>query len=429
MTTPAESFATYLDSLANFGIEPSLAGIQALCQALGAPENRLRAVQITGTNGKTSTARMLGEILQAHELSAGVYTSPHLESYLERFLIDRKMLGQAEFEALGTRMRAAVARAEQTFAVDDSRRITQFEALTGTALQAFVDADVDVAVLEVGMGGLWDATSVVDAKVAVITNVTLDHAEWLGPELSDIAAEKAGVLREGSIGVIGVVDQGVAVVLKERAQVVGARLLCAGIDFHLESGPSGHSFHTPGGVYEDLIVGLAGEWQLDNALLATVAAEAMLGRPLDTVALQAALARVTSPGRAEMFPGRPGVLLDGAHNLAGIQALVRHVRSRYHDRPVAIVTAILRDKAALEMATALADLGPLYVVDLDHPRRLPAAELVEALRELGQEAASLGSFEAALDRARQAVGPDGVVVVTGSLYLVGPARALLRGSR
>ncbi len=418
-------FATYLDLLANFGIEPSLVGIEALCQALDGPQRGLPAIQITGTNGKTSTARMAGEILTAHGLTVGVYTSPHLESYTERILINGQPLSSEAFEVLGRVVRSAVVVAEEALDPSGERRITQFEVLTGAALKVFADAEVDVAIVEVGMGGRWDATSVVRPAVSIATNVTLDHAEWLGPELTDIAAEKAYVLKEGTVGVVGEMGEDVEAVFRTRADTVGGRLLSTSTDFSYEASGTGVRITSPLREYAQLRVGPAGEWQLANATLATVAAEAFLGQELDDARLRDALSRATSPGRAELFPGRPDILIDGAHNLAGVRALVDYVRASYPDRRLAVVTAVMRDKGAVDMSVELGALGPLIVVDVDNPRCVPALELAGAVRERGLAAQAMPSIEAALDEGRALAGADGLVVVAGSLYLAGPVRSLL----
>ena len=429
MTRSKTGFAAYLDSLANFGIEPSLAGIEALCRALGGPQRGLGTIQVTGTNGKTSTARMAGEILAAHGLAVGVYTSPHLESYTERILLNGQQMGAEAFETLGRAVREAVAVAEDALGHSGERgerRITQFEVLTGAALKAFADAAVDVAVVEVGMGGRWDATSVVRPAVSIAANVTLDHAEWLGPELTDIAAEKAYVLKEGTIGVLGEMGEDVKAVFRARADIVGARVLSAGTDFSYGPSETGIRITSPLSEYTELIVGPAGGWQLANATLATVAAEAFLGRDLDERRLRGALSRAISPGRAELFPGRPDILVDGAHNLAGVRALVGYVRAIYGDRRMAVVTAVMRDKRAVDMAVELGALGPLLIVDVDNPRCTPATELAAAAGRYGLAATAATSIEAALDEGRKLVGADGLVVAAGSLYLAGPVRRFLR---
>jgi dihydrofolate synthase/folylpolyglutamate synthase len=416
---PEDGFAAYLDSLSNFGIEPSLDGIKALCDALGNPQASLAAIQITGTNGKTSVARMTGAILEAHGVSSGIYISPHLESYRERIIIrDQEISGEA-FEALGDSVREAVGRAEH-----EKRRITQFEALTGAALQAFADAGIGAAILEVGMGGRWDATSIVRPSVSVITNVTLDHADWLGPELTDIADEKSYVIKEGTVAVTGEMEAALEAIFVARAIAVEGRLLRSGRDFSYHRTADGLEMTTPLARYSNILLGPAGQWQASNALLATVAAEAFLGRPLDEKAVRSALAEVACPGRAELFPGRPKVLLDGAHNLAGIKELVEYVRHQYADSEPVFVTAILRDKSAPEMIGELGRLGRLVFVTIDNPRRLTAGELLEIAVAKGFAAEAAETIPEALERARHLAGPEGLVIVTGSLYLVGPARIL-----
>ncbi len=430
MTDPKLEFSQYLDSLSNLGIEPSLDGSQALCAALGDPQKDFPAIQITGTNGKTSVARMVGALLEAHDISTGVYTSPHLQSYRERILLREREIGVREFASLGEQVHEAIGQLERsrTAAEQPPRRITQFEAITGAALRAFADADLDVAVLEVGMGGRWDATSVVRPTVSVVTNVTMDHAEWLGPELTDIAAEKSYVIKEGTVGVIGNVDSTVEAVLADRARDVVARLVRVGRDCSLRHGPDGLELSTPYARYKKVEVGPAGQWQAENALLATVAAEAFIGSALNETAVRRGLARVVCPGRAELISGTPDILLDGAHNPAGVRALAQFVRTNHAGRNVALLVAILRDKAAPEMVATLAELGRLVFVPVNNPRGMNAGELCDIATAQGIDSVAASSIEAALETARSAAGAQGLVVAAGSFYLVGRLRSLLVGS-
>lgn len=417
-------FAEFLDARANFGITPSLAGIRALAQVLGNPQEHFRAIQVTGTNGKSSVTRMVAALLQAHAFSTGAYLSPDLNSYTERFLIDGAEISRELFEAVGQTVMDSISKVEDAAGGADPRAVTQFEALTAAALETFTRQEVDTAVLEVGMGGRWDATSVCRPEVAVITNVTLDHAEWLGPELTDIAAEKAHVVKKGTVGVVGETDPALLEIFKARAEEVGGRLLLCGSDFSSRHLTDGWEFSTPLSTYSAIAIGPKGQWQPRNALLATVAAEAYAGRPLDAEAVREALSNVVCPGRAEFFPGRPDFVFDGAHNLAGIRALVEHLRQAYRDREPVFIVSILKDKAAAQMIEELGRAGRLVVVAVDNPRRLTAGELGALAEECGFHAVLAASVEQAIDEARAASGAGGLVVVTGSLYLVGEARGL-----
>ncbi len=422
MTDP-RNFPDYLDALSNLGIEPSLSGIQALCKELGDPQLEFNSIQVTGTNGKTSTVRMLDSLLIAHGVRCGRYTSPHLETYRERITLGGELIEPAEFEAVGALLREKKTAAEGNL---DGRLITQFETVTAAALKAFARAGVESAVLEVGMGGRWDATSVVSADVAVVTNVTLDHAEWLGPGLTDIAAEKSYVLREGNTGVIGKMRDDVAAVFRTRAQSTGSGLLEAGRDFEARKTGDSIEFRTPLSVYPGIGLGMLGDWQAENALTAVTAAEAFIGEPLDQDKVRRVLRDIRSPGRAELFESRPAVLLDGAHNLAGACALAGLISSEFADRPRVFIISAMRDKTVTKMLDALAkNQGDFIFVGVDDPRGMSTPELMECAAGLDARREESSSLEEALRKAVARVGPEGLIVVTGSLHLVGPARSLL----
>lgn len=409
--TGGAGFSAYLDSLANFGIEPSLDGIEALCRRLGDPQKQFDVIQITGTNGKTSTARMIQALLTAHGLSCGLYLSPHLTDYPERIGVDGVEIDDADFEEIGRSVREQTAAAERSL---NGRRITQFEVITAAALAYFARRGVRVAVLEVGMGGRWDATSIASPSVAVITNVTMDHADWLGPELTDIAGEKSYVIRAGNTVITGPASPEVEAVFEARAQSEGAGLLKAGRDFSLA--------RTAG-----ITLGVAGPWQPDNAAMAIAAAEAYLKQPLNAETVRRALAAVRSPGRAELFPGEPDIFLDGAHNLDGVNALVGYLSTRFSGRKLVLLVSILRDKAAPAMVAKLLEAGrEIIFTASDNPRCLTPGELARLAKDHGVSATEEPRADAALAKAKSEAGKSGIVVVTGSLYLVGAIRKLLK---
>jgi len=418
-------FSAYLDSLANFGIEPSLDGIEALCRRLDDPQKQFDAIQVTGTNGKTSTSRMLQALIAAHGVGCGLYLSPHLESYRERVSVDGVDIDEDDFEAIGRLVRKQTAAAERSLA---GRRITQFEAITAAALAYFAHRRIQAAVLEVGMGARWDATSVAAAKIGVITNVAMDHADWLGPELTDIAGEKSYVIRAGNTVVVGSVSAEVDAVFEARAKAQGARLLKSGRDFsRLSTVGDTLTIRTPRADYDGIALGVAGPWQAENAPAAVAAAEAYLDRALDVAKMRRALADVRSPGRAELVPGEPDIFLDGAHNVNGVEALADYLKTGFSGRKLVLVVSILRDKAAPAMVAKLVDAAAELIFTVsDNPRCLRASELTGLAREHGGNATEAAGVEAALAEAKIKAGRDGVVVVTGSLYLVGQARKLLK---
>ncbi|HEB12102.1 MAG TPA: hypothetical protein ENI11_00290 [Actinobacteria bacterium] len=418
-------FSGYLDGLENLGIEPSLLGIEALCHELANPQSRFDTIQVTGTNGKTSTSRMIQALLSASGLTVGVYTSPHLEDYRERIMVDGVQISEADFSDIGGLVQEKARVAEQSLA---GRRITQFEVITAAAFEYFARRAVKVAVLEGGMGARWDATSLVAPEVGVVTNVSLDHAGWLGPKLEDIAGEKAYVIQEGNSVIIGPVSRVVMRIFDERATAVGAYLLKNGEHFSKSVRDSGElELVTPKGAYFGISLGASGPWQAENALLAAVSAETYLDNPLEPKTVRNVLDTVKVPGRAELVPGSPEYLLDGAHNRAGIERLVSFLRSQYQGRRLIFLVSILRDKEAPGMVADLCHLGnKIIFTSSKNPRCYEPDELKElASHSSAREVLSL-EMGSAIKEAAAVAGDEGLVVVTGSLFLVGAVRKLLR---
>jgi dihydrofolate synthase/folylpolyglutamate synthase len=403
---------------------PTLERIQALVELLGSPQLAYPAVHLTGTNGKTSVVRMTTALLMGAGLSVGSYTSPNLERVNERMAWnDEPIDDDALAQVLGL-----VADVEGH--LDD--RLSYFEILTGAALSWFADVAIEVAVVEVGLGGSWDATNVVDGQVAVVTNVSIDHVEYLGPTREGIAKEKAGIVKPGSTLVLGETDPALASVFLDRGPAAVVR---RDADFGVSESRLAHGgrlvdLYTPGGRYDEIMVPLHGAHQADNAAVALAAAEAFLGRSLDRDVVEEAFATVRSPGRLEVVGHSPLVLLDGAHNVVGAGALRAALAEEFVDAPRILVVGLLREKEPHEMLEALGATGAAHIVCCrpPSPRALDPEVVAAAARDLGVDPARIDTVDLvaqAVARALVVAEPEDQIVVTGSLYTVGAARAVL----
>ncbi len=407
---------------------PTLERIRALCDVMGEPHKAYRVVHLTGTNGKGSTARILTELLGARGLSVGTYTSPDVTAVNERLQRGGIPIDDAELaEVLG-----ALADLEPLV----EGRLTRFELLTAAAFRWFADVAVDVAVVEVGLGGRWDATNVVEPDVAVITNVSDDHVEVLGPTLADIAAEKAGIVKPGCRLVLGETSPELVDVFRRAADGAGvAELWQRQVEFDCEAnrvavGGRLLTVRTPGARYEDLYLPLHGAHQGDNAALAVAAAEAFFGAPLVPEVVEAAFAAVRIPARLEVLGHGPLVVVDGAHNPAGMQALATALREDFRvEGAVVGVVGMLRGRDPRTLLGTLAGAGVKTVVvcTAPSPRALPAEQLAEAAAAVGLEVHTADGPAAAVRSGRRLVPDDGMLVVAGSLYVAAEARAVLSG--
>ncbi|HSD77158.1 MAG TPA: cyanophycin synthetase [Solirubrobacteraceae bacterium] len=397
--TPEEAERRLL-SLELFGMRFGLDRMRRLLTALGSPQEAFASVHVVGTNGKSSTTRMIAAILGRHGLRAGSYLSPHLVSFAERVRVGDADTAPEAFAHAVQRAAAAAAKVERTLQAGD--RVTQFELLTAAAYLLLADEGVDVAVVEAGLGGRYDATNVLDSRVAVLTNVGLEHTRWLGPTVADIAREKLDVVRPGSALVAGAGLHPDALALAEEVCAArGARLVVASAE--------------PG-----VAVHAAGEFQRRNFALARTAAAAFLG-DLDEEAVRAAAAAVTVPGRFQVVADHPVTILDGAHNPGGMAALAGALREFLAGRRLVACVSILDDKDAAGMLRELLPLCDEVVCTANaNARALPPATLESLCRQLGgPPARTVPDPPAALRAARSAAGPDGVALATGSIYLVG----------
>jgi len=424
---------------------PSLDRISRLAELLDHPERTAPALHLTGTNGKTTTARMVASLLAAFGVGAGVYTSPHLQDVRERVALATRPIAPDEFAETWAYLEPFLAEVDRA----SEQPVTFYEALTMLAFVWFSELPVDAQVVEVGMGGTWDATNLVHGDVAVINRVSLDHPE-LGDTPVAVATEKAGIIKRGATVVSQAQDDDVLAVIGERAAGLDARLLVEGPDFGVERrrqavGGQVLDLRTPGGIITDVLVPLHGRHQADNAAAALVAVEAFLGahqgawgpgtdapasarRDLDPDTVRAGFAAVTSPGRLEVVSRQPLVLLDGAHNPAGARALAAALLEEFVVDRRTVVVACLADKDIRGILQGLAPAtGRLVVTTNRSPRAAPAERLRKEAEALGLHAEVAPDVATAVSQAIDSADETEAVVVTGSLYTVGEARGLLIG--
>ncbi len=399
----AEDAERFLLARERFGMRFGLDRIHRLLNVLELGQIPFPSIEIVGTNGKSSTTRMLAAVLERHGLRTGCFTSPHLLSYRERIRVGEQDIVPERFAAqIARTVRAGelVDRSQQ----DAADRVTQFELLTAAALAEFAAAGVDVAVLEAGLGGRYDATNAVDSRVAVLTNVGLEHTRYLGPTIADIAREKLAVVRPGATLVIGAgLAQSARELAWRTAAERGVKLVRAVEDRRIA--PE---------------LAARGAYQRRNFAAACTAARAFLGRELDREAVLDAAHSVTVPGRFEVHDGAPQVLFDGAHNPGGIDALTASLPEFVVGRRLVAVVSILDDKDAASMLRGLlAHIDALVCTATASPRALPAATLASLAGQLGAgEVLVEPRPHEAMNRAREIAGAPGVVLATGSIYLL-----------
>jgi dihydrofolate synthase / folylpolyglutamate synthase len=413
-----EQAERYLDSLELFGMRFGLDRMRRLMTALDVSLEQLPAIQVVGTNGKSSTTRMVAAVLRRHELRTGAYLSPHLGSFAERIEIAERPLAPGAFAAAVQRAGEAAALVDRGLVAGD--HVTQFEALTATAFGELWRSGVDVAVVEAGLGGRYDATSVIEPAVVTLTNVGLEHTRWLGPTERHVAEEKLAVVPEGSTIVAGPLGEQALGVAMRTARERDARLVRLGSDVVVEAKETGFTVRTSGATYEGLVLRARGLFQQTNFALALATAEAFLARPLDPDAVRRAASAVTVPGRLEVIEGNPLVLLDGAHNPAAALALQASLGDVVGDRKLTAVVSILDDKdAAAMLATLLPLCERVVFTRSSHPRALPPATLESLARQLsGPPAEVVAAPGPATERAVALAGARGAVLVTGSIYLL-----------
>jgi dihydrofolate synthase / folylpolyglutamate synthase len=423
-------------------IEPTLERVRRLVELLGDPQKAYPVVHLTGTNGKTSTARMIDTLLREAGLRTGRFTSPHLESVRERITLDGEPISEERFvEAY-----EEIAPYLDVVDAEQEHPLTFFEVMTAMAYSVFADAPVDVAVIEVGLGGSWDSTNVADGAVSVITPVAVDHAHLLGADPVTIAGEKAGIIKPGGTTVMAQQSLEVFEVLLRRAAEVGAQVAREGIEFGVVSralavGGQVVSFKGLGGEYDDLFIPLHGEYQAHNAAAAIAAVEALLGASPETEGrvttelLQAGFEQVTSPGRMEVVRNSPTIVVDAAHNPHGAEATAATVSEAFQFQPLIGVLGCMKDKDVYGVLEAYEPIMETVVCTRNSfvERSMPAEELGQLAAEVfGEERVLvrphlIDAIDDAIRLAEEeavALGSGGVLI-TGSVITAGEARALL----
>ena len=417
-------------------IAPTLDRISALVDILGSPQLSYPTIHVGGTNGKTTTSRMIDSLLFEMGLRTGRFTSPHLESYLERISINGQPIDAKELIFSFNDISPYLDLMDSKF----DNPISFFEAITALAFAAFAEHPIDVGVIEVGMGGQWDATNVVAADVSVITPIGLDHMDYLGSTIAEIAATKAGIIKEHGFIVLAQQTPEAAVELLRRAAEVGADVAREGLEYSIDSraiAVGGQLISITGlrGHYDDIFLPLHGKHQASNAAAALIAVEAFFGeQDLDIDAVRAGFANVTSPGRCEVIHRDPTIILDAAHNPHGAKAIAETMQSEFTFDEVTGIVALMADKDALGILQALEPVMNLVIVTTNSSERsMKVADLSKLATEVfgADRVFAEDTLQAAIDRAvRDAVRPLSdeslAILITGSVVTVGEARTVVR---
>ena len=424
----AEAVA-FLNRHIELGWKPGLERIERLTEMMGSPQRRYPVIHVAGTNGKTTVTRAAASIVDALGLKAGAYTSPHLYRVEERFTMSGEVATPEQF----AQAVEDVAPFVDLLEIETGERATYFELTTAAAFAHLANEAADVGVIEVGMGGRLDATNVLEAQVAVLTGISIDHAEYLGRAPVDIAGEKLAIVKPGGVLVTGELSSEVASVADRRVELIGVLRKTLGRDFRIEDlrmSVGGWAMDIDGiyGRYEDLYLPLHGRHQASNAAVAVAAVEELLGRSLPVEAVQEGLAELTAPGRIEVVGHSPLVVIDGAHNPESCQALARTMLEEFRPLAWTLVVGAFRDKDLPAMLRPLSGLAARVVATrVDHPRAADPVDIVRLVDRMlpGVPVSSTDDVDAALDLAREWTSPEEAIVVAGSLYVAGEARRVM----
>ncbi len=408
----------YLYGLEKFGTVFGLENIEWILNLLDNPERHLKTVHIAGTNGKGSVASILSRMLREEGYKVGKYTSPHLLSFTERISIDEVEITEEEVAAIAHVIREKIRHN------DENRFFTFFDFTTALAFQYFHENETDISVIETGLGGRLDSTNVIRPLVSVITNVEYDHMDYLGGEIPDIAKEKAGIVKEGVPVVTGA--EGIArEVIEETARRMGSPFYALGRDFSFErKGDRRMSYTGLSKNMEDVFVNLRGDHQLANSAVALCAGECLTlpGFPVSETSMREGLRHVEWQGRLEQVMEKPIVLLDGAHNPHGMRALKEYIGSRFRDRRKILVFGVMKDK---DYEGMLNEILPLFDVLIMTKPRIERALSPRYLQDYAPGAVITESVEDGLKEARNAAKDDDIIVITGSIYTIGEAKAII----
>jgi dihydrofolate synthase/folylpolyglutamate synthase len=429
----------YLDSRIVLGVKPSLDRISALVALMDSPQDAYDAIQVTGTNGKTSVSRMISAILRECGFRVGLFTSPHLETVRERIAVNGKLISANQFAQTLSEIMPLIEKAEAS--VDEP--LTYFEVVTAIAYRYFQREGIDVAVLEAGMGGRWDATNVVVSKVAVITNIGIDHVEELGRTRPKIAGEKVGIINEGAVLVTAESSSNILRLITRRCKEAGAEMRLFGRDFRLDyvvpyrvPGEPPSQFISVRGLggmeFKDIKLPMIGKHQAVNAACAVAASQAYTEalERTDEEAFKRALESSRIPGRLEILSEKPLVIVDGAHNVDGAERLASTLLEEFDYKKLVVVVSILEDKDARGILRILGGIATdLIVTENRSPRSISAKRLGAFCRMEGIKHVVESDFPSAMRLAYNVAGQKGLICIAGSLYTVSEARIYFKHQR
>ncbi len=427
LITTRQEAIDFLDGRIASGVRPGLERIAGVLELMGDPHRTLPVIHVAGTNGKTTVVRMIRDLLLAHDFRVGTFTSPHLDRVEERFSIDGETIDELGLVEAVADIAPFVARYEEL----NDTTVTYFEATTAAAFAAFQSAGVDVAVVEVGLGGRLDATNVVTADVCVITGIAIDHTSYLGDTLAEIATEKAAILDNRGILVTGRLPAAAEGSVTARVAETGAEWIRFGDHFDVTGAELavGGWLASIGGTqrtYEDIFLPLHGFHQVDHLATAIAAVETFLAGALDPERLVAAVATTSSPGRLEVVARGPLVLIDGAHNAEGLEGLAMALDGEFPDTRRILVVGFQGDRRPGELLHPLGEFfEEVITTRADDPLAVPADEVATQARTVfapGIPIEPITPVDAALTEALRRSGPTDMIVVAGSLYVVGEAR-------
>jgi dihydrofolate synthase/folylpolyglutamate synthase len=408
----------YLYSLEKFGIVFGLENIQWILNCIGNPHGSLKTVHIGGTNGKGSVAAMLSHILKDAGYRVGKYTSPHLVSFTERITINEEEITEEEVADLTAYIRQHIEGVEPT------RTFTFFDFTTALAFEYFCRKNVDIALVEVGLGGRLDSTNVVNPLFSIITNVALDHADYLGDDILDIAKEKSGIIKRGVPVVTGAQD-GPRNIIEEVGETSGSPVYALGRDFSHEKKESQTVSYAGFSMkLDDVYVNLKGDHQLSNAAIALCATELLVkyGFRIDEKHLRAGLSQATWPGRLEIIRKHPTIILDGAHNVEGVRALASFLTSQYPDKRKLLIFGVMKDKEYEKMLSELLPFVSKTILTMTANDRALSPEF---MKKFAPQAVIANDAISALREAKSMSEEEDVIVITGSLYLVGECKTII----
>ncbi|TDT61078.1 bifunctional folylpolyglutamate synthase/dihydrofolate synthase [Fonticella tunisiensis] len=418
----------FIENTGKFGMNLGLQRIERLCELFGNPEKDLRFIHVAGTNGKGSTTTFISEILMAQGYKVGIYTSPYIERFTERIKINRNEIGEDDVARLVEEIKPNIERAIS----EGLEHPTEFEIITACAFKYFKEQEADFVVLEVGLGGRFDATNVVKPVLSVITTISYDHTNILGDTLSKIAFEKAGIIKEFvPVVIYPQEDEAMEVILKVAKDKNAPVYLVEDYDYEIvKNSIDGIVFNVKGkSTYKNLHLSMLGEHQIRNSMTAIAAIEAMreMGYEISGGSIYNGLKNAIWPGRFEVVNKAPCIILDGAHNMQGMEVLVKSIKKYFHDKKVRVVTGMLRDKDYIHMVNELLKITKSFItVAPDSPRALSSKELKGVIEGCGGDALAVNSIEDAVKIGLEITGEDEVLLFCGSLYMIGAARRILR---